>query len=296
MLLSSFNAFGRAHDDIQEAQCLAAFLNLPGIIRYYKDKNRDILKLLEATQAPPQPYLFLLAAAQDLIRVGIAQHGVNRTHVRLQNQMVDMVDDLCDCRRLSAAMSGASAANAADVLPRARVGPVLEVMSVKDLEFMIRQLGTSASPGWTGWIRALIRRVAAHDGHSEDLLLQIHKFVTRSMKGELGAGAPSLLSTGRAVLKPKPDGGLRPLGIGEAWYRLIARCLYKTVVSEVSAALAPLQLGSGFSGGVEICSRLPLLALDGDVGGRVDALLFTLDVENAFNSMRRSHILKGIRK
>jgi hypothetical protein len=85
----------RAHDDIQEAQCLAAFLILPGVICYYKDKNRDILKLLEAAHAAPQPYLFLLAAAQDLIHAGIAQHGVDRTHVRSQNQMVDMVDDLC---------------------------------------------------------------------------------------------------------------------------------------------------------------------------------------------------------
>jgi hypothetical protein len=238
---------------------------------------------------------------------------------------VDMVDDLCDRGRLSAAMTAIERfaveeandgpserptrhqqtvildelhpyATMADSLPSARVGPVLMTPDLKDFEYVVRQLRTSASPGATGWTNALIRRVALHDGHSEALLLQMHKFVVRSMKGEVGVYAADLLSTSRSVLIPKPDGGMRPLGVGEAWYRLIARCVCREVVRPASAALAPLQLGSGYSGGVEICARLPLLALAGDDGGDVDVCVFTLDIKNAFNSMRRSLILKGIRE
>eukprot|EP00428_Durinskia_dybowskii_P083082 CAMPEP_0170427100 /NCGR_PEP_ID=MMETSP0117_2-20130122/39032_1 /TAXON_ID=400756 /ORGANISM="Durinskia baltica, Strain CSIRO CS-38" /LENGTH=139 /DNA_ID=CAMNT_0010686255 /DNA_START=967 /DNA_END=1387 /DNA_ORIENTATION=+ len=38
------------------------------------------------------------------------------------------------------------------------------------------------------------------------------------MAGALGQRAADLFAVGRAVLIPREGGGLRPLGIGEAWY------------------------------------------------------------------------------
>jgi hypothetical protein len=64
----------------------------------------------------------------------------------------------------------------------------------------------------------------------------------------------------------------------------------------VSGELSPLQLGSGLSGGVEICARLPLLALAKDDGVGVDVCVFTCDIRNAFNSKRRKYILAAIRR
>jgi hypothetical protein len=96
---------------------------------------------------------------------------------------------------------------AVDSLPSARVGPVLSTPDLKDFEYVVRT-------GVTGWTNSLIRRVALHDGHSEALHLQMHKFVVRSMKRKVSGYAADLLSTSRAVLIPKPDGGMRPVASG----------------------------------------------------------------------------------
>jgi hypothetical protein len=257
--------------------------------------------------------------------MGIVKHGVDRTHVRSIAQQVNAVDDLVDRGRLSAAMTIVDRMHAAadgnppptppsiaeqleklaalhpaatvdDVLPPTRTSVAMEDLDAKEFSFRIQKLRTAATPGWTGWTNALIRRVSFNNLHSERLLGAMRKFVNRSMQGKLGVEAAALLTASRAVLIPKDGGGLRPLGIGEAWYRLISKCMCAAVVAKVSGKLAPLQLGSGFSGGVEICARLPQLALAGDDGVGVDACIFTFDVENAFNSTRRNLILAGIRE
>ncbi|KAJ1407973.1 hypothetical protein B484DRAFT_403673 [Ochromonadaceae sp. CCMP2298] len=122
-------------------------------------------ELLEGAQAATQARFYLLAAAQALIRLGKAQYGEDRPVRRSKNQMVNMVDDLCDGGRPSAAMTAIERfaveeasdgpttvilddlhphATAADSLPSARVGPVLAIPDLKDFEYVVRQLRTSA--------------------------------------------------------------------------------------------------------------------------------------------------------
>lgn len=59
--------------------------------------------------------------------------------------------------------------------------------------------------------------------------------------------------------------------------------------------MAPIQLGTGFKAGAEICARLMQLALERDDNDMVDVCVFNLDIQNAFNTIRRKHILDGIR-
>jgi hypothetical protein len=122
-------------------------------------------------------------------------------------------------------------------------------------------------------------------------------FYKKWFDGTMGRDAAKLFAVGRAVLIPKASGnGLRPLGIGEAWYRLGMQIAAARVNASVTKDLAPIQLGTGFPAGVEICARMLQLALDSDDGRRRDVCAFSLDIKNAFNSIRRSHVLDGIRK
>jgi len=121
-------------------------------------------------------------------------------------------------------------------------------------------------------------------------------FYTKWLDGSLSPHAAALFAVGRAVLIPKQGGGVRPLGIGDPWYRLGAQLVASRVVSTVSSRLAPLQLGAGTASGCEIAARTMQIALDRDHGDELDVCIFTLDIRNAFNSMRRNHILSGIRE
>jgi hypothetical protein len=128
--------------------------------------------------------------------------------------------------------------------------------------------------------------------------MALSTFYGRWTSGSLGRSAAKLFAVGRAVLIPKASGnGLRPLGIGEAWYRLGMQFAVRRVRYHIADSLKPIQLGTGFPSGVEICARMVQLALDCDEGGGGrDVCVFSLDIKNAFNSVRRSHILAGIRK
>jgi hypothetical protein len=65
------------------------------------------------------------------------------------------------------------------------------------------------------------------------------------------AVAPVLAGAG-LVAVPKPNGGVRPIAIGEVLRRLTAKCLMYNVQEEARRTLWPTQLGVGVKSGVEI--------------------------------------------
>jgi hypothetical protein len=73
-----------------------------------------------------------------------------------------------------------------------------------------------------------------HSGHTELLTVGLSAFFGRWFAGGLDRTAARLFSVSRAVLIPKAGGGYRPLGIGEAWYRLGAQIATAKVVREIS--------------------------------------------------------------
>ena len=61
----------------------------------------------------------------------------------------------------------------------------------------------------------------------------------------------------RSVLIPKPEAGAyRPIGIGDAFYRLLMRLAYSQKAEEIGSSLAPRQLAVGVAGGCEIGAHM----------------------------------------
>ena len=88
----------------------------------------------------------------------------------------------------------------------------------------------------------------------------------------------------------KPDGGVRPIAIGEVWYRVTTLCTLEAYAG-AGGALKPLPLGVGVSGGVEAAGHVLLSAL-----AEVDhAKAFLLDGENALNSVDRAAAFTAVR-
>ena len=114
-------------------------------------------------------------------------------------------------------------------------------------------------------------------------------FVNHMLSGKLPRH-PSLLSSSLVGLQ-KPDGGVRPIAIGEALYRLTGLCAM-TACEELGRSLAPLQLAVGVSGGVEALAHAVRLALTADP----EAALLTVDMANAFNTVNRSALFEAVQQ
>jgi hypothetical protein len=114
-------------------------------------------------------------------------------------------------------------------------------------------------------------------------------FVNLMLTGKLPRHS-TLLDSSLVGLQ-KPDGGARPIAIGEVLYRLTGLCAM-TACEELGRSLAPLQLAVGVSGGVEALAHAVRSALATDS----DAALLTVDMANAFNTVDRSALFEAVQK
>ena len=90
----------------------------------------------------------------------------------------------------------------------------------------------------------------------------------------------------------KKDGGIRPVAVGNVLRRLAAKAGCYTVSRVVSNELSPIQLGAPVKGGAEAA----VYAVQKFITNKIDSddhkIIVRLDMINAFNSVRRDHVLQ----
>ena len=117
-------------------------------------------------------------------------------------------------------------------------------------------------------------------------------------------GDATLWTTSRIIGLGKPDGGVRPIAVGEVWLRLLGRIVAKKK-AHVGQDLAPLQYGVGFKGGAEVIihacgmfAKWVRARADGFSAADEDPddplCMVAVDLTNAFNSIRRGTRLSTI--
>lgn len=115
----------------------------------------------------------------------------------------------------------------------------------------------------------------------------ILKLVNLILSGELPRHG-SLLDSA-LVGTEKPGGGVRPIAIGEVWYRLAGACALKAL-PKVGASLAPLQVGAGVSGGIDAAAHAIQAALAEDP----EMMVLSTDLENAYNTVSRQAVFDAV--
>ena len=86
---------------------------------------------------------------------------------------------------------------------------------------------------------------------------------------------------------------MRPIAVGKVLRRRIAKCLASEAQSEAIELFDSLQLGVGISGGAEAVIHSSKITYDNIVSAQKDEELLQIDFQNAFNSVKRSHLLKA---
>ena len=166
------------------------------------------------------------------------------------------------------------------------------------LNTTLRRLKRDGAPGFDGWTFQLIRQLFEQDvasinddEPSEDAVLLI-AFITHALAGRMPF--PSLWNTSRMVLltewqPQKNNWKHRPLAIGTAWYRFIGKAALAMLGDSVGRQLAPCQLAVGISDGISIGAKLLQ-----HLRNVPENVILSLDISNAFNSLRRNRILEGL--
>eukprot|EP00973_Karenia_brevis_P050268 6976389-Karenia_brevis.AAC.1 len=99
---------------------------------------------------------------------------------------------------------------------------------------------------------------------------------------------------GGAMLTPlsKPDGGIRPLAVGEALRRLTAKAICLQMSSAFHEDLKAHQYAVAVGAGCETVHKCVSAIVDSDS----DVVVTALDVQNAYNSIQRLHCLQAVRR
>lgn len=167
-------------------------------------------------------------------------------------------------------------------------------LSPRSLLSALKNLPLHSSSGMDGWSYDLIRQVMLGD----EALIQLCLVVfNRILAGNLPDAATWL--TSRIIPLRKPSGGLRPIAIGSAWYRLLCRAVAAQVSKEMGSMLLPLQFGVGIKGGAEsVVHSLQLHRRSASAAWssqREEAeIAIAVDFRNAFNSIRRGAIAQQL--
>lgn len=151
----------------------------------------------------------------------------------------------------------------------------------------LRAFAPDTAPGVSGWTVKLMQLAANSDDFQ-------HFLVTITSQIACGiATGQSLLCAARLTPLLKPDGGIRPVAVGELFYRLAMKSIFAANFKH--DLLLPNQFGVGSKGGVEPIIQAVSRAAAGDPLFPYSHL-FSLDLVNAFNDLRRHLMAAAIAK
>ena len=157
----------------------------------------------------------------------------------------------------------------------------------------ISRFPRASAPGPSGLRPSHLQDAVRRRGRGLTLVSALAKLTKMWVHGSLPlTHAPYLNGASLTPLR-KPDGGVRPVAVGETLRRLVGKALLSTsTLKEQVADLAPVQCGVGVSVAAENVA-MGVRALVDTYGGSPNWAILKVDLKNAFNSVHRDVVLRG---
>lgn len=156
----------------------------------------------------------------------------------------------------------------------------------------LRAFPSETAPGPTG-LRIQHLREACVTGCSDNVVAHLAAVVNLLIQGRAPPSVAPVLAGAGLVALPKPNGGVRPIAVGELLRRLAGKCLMSLVRSEAGSFFWPAQVGVGVSGGAEKAVHA-LRAWTARHSAASSKALVKLDFTNAFNCVNREVALRAV--
>jgi len=161
------------------------------------------------------------------------------------------------------------------------------ILSEKMNDFInqIKSLDNGSAPGPSGWTGNMIKSLIT----DQECIKLLGTLCTDIINGDLPMECSQYLNSTILVPTEKPNGGIRPIAMGEIIYRLCASLAVKKMIVEVEKILTPIQLGVGFSGGCELIIHDIQHSLN-PIHSNQSIGALCVDFKNAFNCINREQL------
>jgi hypothetical protein len=221
-----------------------------------------------------------------------ASHLISTNHVRRAAQTLHSTTSMADLaqpavqetlRLLHPALPAGS------LLPDLPVhAPSVILEDGADMRRIIRSSVNGSAAGPSGWTGSLLAALV----ESDICRLGIIALLSDICNGSLSEEAKQYLLASRLVAITKPDSdSLRPIAVGELFYRLAAVIAVSRESKSAAELLAPHQLGVGVPSGAERIVHSMQYELTDRTAKRA---ALKIDVSNAFNSCDRALLLRKL--
>eukprot|EP00049_Salpingoeca_infusionum_P016822 m.349503 g.349503 ORF g.349503 m.349503 type:complete len:576 (-) comp16151_c1_seq4:1680-3407(-) len=120
----------------------------------------------------------------------------------------------------------------------------------------------------------------------DNYCLAFADYIQNYVRGKFDEEYTAHLTGGKLIILTKPNGGIRPIVVQSAIYRIMAKVLAKKALGELTQDLRPYQFGLESNGLVPI-------AITSSLQNNPNYTLMSIDIENAYGSIKRSHILSA---
>ena len=126
--------------------------------------------------------------------------------------------------------------------------------SAGEVETALKSFPIGSSAGLSGLRPCHSLEMCRSDERSR-LLETLASFCSALANNSFSSDCMKLLTTARLVAVSKPNGGVRPIAVGETLRRLAAKCVHEATLAAVSSYLPPTQVGVKVSNAAELVAR-----------------------------------------
>lgn len=148
----------------------------------------------------------------------------------------------------------------------------------------LKRLAGGKSPGPSGWTEELLLQVAGDQDNAIGLAVLVQKIIDGQ-----SVNSANLVTDAVIIGLPKPDGGIRPIAMGETILRLAGTILVAKNLKILRAHFADTQFALEEGGAEKIIHQCRKRIREDK-----QSVIITLDCKNAFNSLTRSSILEQL--
>ncbi|HVW99154.1 MAG TPA: reverse transcriptase domain-containing protein, partial [Candidatus Babeliaceae bacterium] len=166
--------------------------------------------------------------------------------------------------------------------------PLVTVRGDTDLVKLINKMVNGSAPGPSGWTIEMVHTLVQDPDCLSGLALLIQDITNGTLPDSI---KPFLLSSKLIGLDKNAGTSIRPIAIGEIFYRIAAYRAQQNIRDQACEILQPIQLGVGTPNGCESIIRNLQHALE--LPHHPIAAL-AIDFKNAFNSISRKAMLKAL--
>lgn len=157
----------------------------------------------------------------------------------------------------------------------------------QELDEIMKHSNDGSAPGPSGWGGNMVSCLLS-DSRASELF---HTLIQDIINGNISAKGKEWLTSSKLIAISKPDGGIRPISMGEIFLKIAGKYSIKKISKHMAEYFPPCQFGVGVKAGAEkiVHSIRHFLS-------KVDEenFLMSLDVKNAFNTISRKHVLEAL--